>query len=269
MLLFRNETTDGFGSIQLLRYWTFVRAAQQSPLEYHRAFFIEPTPQILDLLQVEWLIAGANLPPQADWVPVRQQDGWILYRRGDPSPRVSLIGRWSVVASPDLARDMTTSRSFDPSEQVILERDPGLHSAAGGQRPGSAHFVWLANNAARIDVDAPAPGIALVRNSYDPNWRATVDGRPAPVLAADYILQGIPVGSGHHTIVLSYRDTSIGAGLAGSALSILALLGSSLAMRRRRRTPWRSRSAPVPAAERNAVIGAPSPGSTGSGGPVG
>lgn len=235
MLLFRTETTDGYGSIQLLRYWSYVRAAQRALLEYHRTYFVHPTPQVLNLLGVEWLVAPAARAPEPGWVPVAGQERWILYRRPDPAPRASLISTWSIVESPDRARDLVTDPGFDPSGRVVLEADPGLRPGPAPRGPGTIRFTWLGASSARVDVDARAPAIALIRNAYDPNWRATVDGRPAPVLAADYVLQGIPVGPGRHAILLAYRDPSIGAGLAGSALSLLALLGASLALRGRRR----------------------------------
>jgi len=257
MLLFRNETTDGYGSIQLLRYWSYVRAVIRVPLEYHRAYFVQPTEQVLDLLQVAWLVAPAGVAPRPEGTPVSQQDGWILYRRQDAPPRVSVISSWSIVKTPERARDMVTDPRFDPSSGVILERNPGLRPVTRPQDSGTARFEWLGANSARVDVDARAPAIALVRNSYDPKWHATVDGRPAPVLTADYILQGIPIGPGHHTILLSYRDPSIGAGLAGSALSLLALLVGCLAIRGHRQRPVGSRSLPPQAGEGDAVVGAP------------
>jgi hypothetical protein len=52
------------------------------------------------------------------------------------------------------------------------------------------------------------------------------------VLPADYLDQGIPVPPGHHTIVLSYTDPTIGQGLVGSGLVIVVLLGAALALHR-------------------------------------
>jgi hypothetical protein len=82
-------------------------------------------------------------------------------------------------------------------------------------------------------VDAPGPAVVLVRNLFDPNWHATVDGRPARVLPTDFVDQGVPVPPGHHTVVLTYDDPWVGYGAAGSALSIVLLLGLALVLDRR------------------------------------
>ena len=88
-------------------------------------------------------------------------------------------------------------------------------------------------------MDAPTSAIVLVRNTYAKGWRATVDGHATPVLPADYLLQGIPVGPGHHVIELAYHEPTIGEGLFGSAAALVALLGMAvvLASRKRRRRP--------------------------------
>ena len=52
-----------------------------------------------------------------------------------------------------------------------------------------------------------------------------MDGRPVRVLPADYLVQGIPVPPGRHTISLGYDDPSVGYGLLGTALSLMLLLG--------------------------------------------
>jgi uncharacterized membrane protein YfhO len=82
----------------------------------------------------------------------------------------------------------------------------------------------------------------LVRNPYDENWKASVDGRLVPVLAADYLVQGIPVARGNHTILLSYEDPTIGYGLAGTAASVglLFAIAIGLALRSRQVKPSQS-----------------------------
>jgi uncharacterized membrane protein YfhO len=80
-------------------------------------------------------------------------------------------------------------------------------------------------------VVTPSPAIVLVRNTWDPHWHATVDGASAPVLAADYIDQAIPVPPGRHTIVLTYDNPAIGFGLLGSALTLVVMFGAALVAR--------------------------------------
>jgi uncharacterized membrane protein YfhO len=84
-----------------------------------------------------------------------------------------------------------------------------------------------------LAVRASSEALVLVRTTFDPGWRATVDGRPAPVVPADFVDLGMAVPAGRHTIEVVYRDRAVAWGLAGSLAFILALAGAAVALRRR------------------------------------
>ncbi len=73
----------------------------------------------------------------------------------------------------------------------------------------------------------------LVRNPWDENWHATLDGKPVPLLHADYVMQGVAVPAGTHTLDLTYRDPAIGVGLWISGTAWMLLLVAFLVLRRR------------------------------------
>jgi hypothetical protein len=148
----------------------------------------------------------------------------------------SVVGQWAVVGSADEALDEVIATGFDPEAIVILERDPGLASRGDvAGLAGTADYRQLSDQAARIEVRASRPAVVLVRNTYDPNWHASVDGRPVKVLPADYVVQGIPVSAGRHVVRVWYDDPTIGYGLAGSAAAIALLLGAAVVLRVRSR----------------------------------
>ena len=240
-MLFELQDAQGYNPVQLPRYWSFVRALTRVRLDYNAAVFPQPSRTALDLLQVNSVVAPATSPPD---LPVASrlsvnEGAWALYALDRPIPRVSVLSSWKVVASDTEALQVVTGRSFDPADAVVLERSPRIGPSTPSKviAAGSATYEALGLRSARITLSAPSPAIVLVRNVYDPHWSATLDGRPVPVLAADYLVQGIPVPPGRHTIVVSYEDPTIGQGLAGTGLSVALLLGGALALaivRRRR-----------------------------------
>src|SRR5207249_11767919 len=120
----------------------------------------------------------------------------------------------ALVSSGDQALQAITAPGFDPGSTVVLERSPGFGPPARPpSQAGSATYEPLGLQSARISVTTLSPSIVLVRTPYDQNWHASVDGETAQVLAADYVVQGIPVPAGDHTIVLSYTDPSVRYGL--------------------------------------------------------
>ncbi|MEN9594980.1 MAG: hypothetical protein RLY23_1463 [Actinomycetota bacterium] len=55
-------------------------------------------------------------------------------------------------------------------------------------------------------VNLSRPGVVMLKASFDPNWRATVDGKPvtAQMLAPSFV--GVPVPAGQHTIEFKYQS---------------------------------------------------------------
>src|SRR5262249_21723160 len=152
-------------------------------------------------------------------------------------PRVSVVPAWSVVARPSDALTGVRAVGFDPSRTALVETDPGIVEQPGGEA-GTATIREIAPEDVRVAVDAPSASIVVVRNSYDPGWTATVDGRPTPVLATDYLVQGVPVPPGRHDVRLTYRDPDVSRGLAAAVavwLTLLLAIPASLVLERRRR----------------------------------
>ncbi|MEK6611630.1 MAG: YfhO family protein [Gemmatimonadota bacterium] len=96
-------------------------------------------------------------------------------------------------------------------------------------RPG--HFT--------VTLSAPAPaGSALVASeNYYPGWTAKVDGKPATVYRADYVLMGVALPTGATSVEFTFANTTYPKGrsitLAAIALSVL-LVGAGLVADRRR-----------------------------------
>ena len=243
-ILFELEDVQGYSSVQLRRYWSFVRAANPRRIDYNAAVFLDLPPVVVDLLQVNWLVVRAadhaDLPRGAR--PQAAEGGWELYALRDAIPRASVVDSWQVVGTEGEALSAVMARGFDPLTNVVLEHPPTFGPPGSTAVPGSGSVTYqpLGLQSARITVATPTSAIVIVRNPYDENWKASVDGKPVAVLAADYMVQGIPVARGEHTIVLSYEDPTIGYGLAGTGASICLLLGFAIGLtikgRRKERT---------------------------------
>lgn len=238
-MLFGLEDADVYNPAQSLRYWSLVRAASRGRRrpKYNAGYFTEVSPLAFDLLDVGWVVApaGRRLPPGAR--PVMTASGWTLFRLSPP-PRASVFTSWARAPTADGALAAVSAPGFRTATRLVVEGWPA--QPTGGTGETRAVYRSTGPQSARIDVTTDAPSVVLVRNSYDPNWRATVDGRPAPVLAADYVAQGVPVPAGTHVVELRYEDRTIGLGLLLSGVSLAALLGLALAAhlwpRKRRRS---------------------------------
>jgi hypothetical protein len=234
-ILFGLQDAGGYNPTQLVRYWQFVRAVDRRRIHYNAAFFVPPVPAYaLDLLNVRWEVAPTHAGPADPIASLVTTEGrWSLYERSPAPGRASLLGSWRVVGSPGDARRAVTAPGFDPSAEAVLERDPGLGTAglppgsAAGSNPGTAVYRSDGPASGTVLVNAAGPGIVLIRNPFGPGWHATLDGRPVPLLATDFVDQGVAVPAGSHVIRVRFEDPSIGWGALGSGIALLLLLGTA------------------------------------------
>jgi hypothetical protein len=247
--LFGVDDVLGYNPIQLVRYWTYIRATNSLSVFYNAAVIARPSLEDVRLFGVRYLIVprglvsgtlGGRVVAAADDYQLIEVYGW--------EPRASVVPDWEVVRTPTQALRGVLQGEFDPARKALLEHDPGIEPSPGiVATPGTYHEITPED--ARVEVDAVAPSIVVVRNAYDPGWSASVDGRPAPVIPTDYLVQGVPVPAGHHEVRLVYRDPDIGRGLAASAVVwlglVIAIAGAIVTERRRARRGQRSSGSPA------------------------
>jgi hypothetical protein len=237
-VLFEVPEALGYSPIQLPRYWRFIRATNDLPVFYNAAVLQVPSPEDLRLLGVRFLIGRIeqDLPPGVTGRTVATEGGYRLVELDNRQPEVSVVPAWEVVGSEEAARDLVLVPGFDPARLAVLERHPGIETRPG-PAAGSATVREIRPEVLEVQVEAPAPSIVLIRSAWDEGWAATVDGRPAPVLVADSLLQGVPVPAGRHDVRLEYREPAIGRGLALSGLVWLGwAAGVAAAAARRQRS---------------------------------
>jgi hypothetical protein len=67
----------------------------------------------------------------------------------------------------------------------------------------SAEILRDAGSELVIRVSGPG-GILVISDVLAPGWSATVDGREAPIVRADYAFRAVPVPAGEHDVVMRY-----------------------------------------------------------------
>jgi hypothetical protein len=131
------------------------------------------------------------------------------------------------------------SQSVDPRQTALLESPaPPLDKLSNG----SADSVELISDEPErltLKTQTDAPGLLVLSESYDPNWKAYVDGKEVDVLTANYLLRAIPIPTGTRTVELRYESRPLKLGMAISSTSALILTatfgGIAVSAVRRRR----------------------------------
>jgi hypothetical protein len=156
-----------------------------------------------------------------------------VFRAPDPLPRSYAVGA-ARVADGASAYALLLRPDFDPAREIVLPE--GAPRAAPGFT-GTSRVTEMLPDRVRLDAELSQDGYVVLLDAWDPGWRASVDGRPAPVLRANVAFRAVPVPAGRHRVELAYRPAEVKAGVA---LSLLTLAAAALgaAWSRRRTRDW-------------------------------
>jgi hypothetical protein len=141
-------------------------------------------------------------------------------------PRTYAVGR-ARSAEGELARQALTDPAFDPAREVVLA---GTALEGGPGFSGRSRVVDFRPDRIRIEAELSAPGVVVLVDTFDPGWKVTVDGRPAPLLRANVAFRGVEVPAGKHVVEQVYRPWTVLYGLGIS--SAAALFGALVCARR-------------------------------------
>jgi Bacterial membrane protein YfhO len=231
------------------RFDDFWRATAATPGEFipptTRAQPNERSLQGMSLLSVTDVLQDA----QDDPVPLPglrlayRDAGARIYRNTNALPRAFLVERQRTVDGREAALAATLDPGFDARHAAVTERAlPGLAQAGGSSPPaaGSARLTDYEDERAVVTTSAPKRSLLVLTDVHFPGWKATVDGEPADIEQVDYLLRGVMVPAGRHTVEFRYEPLSW---RIGWIVSLIALLGVACAAL----VGWRRRRSPAPA----------------------
>jgi hypothetical protein len=175
---------------------------------------------IVDMLNVKYFLAVFPLFREGSSFPLVLQSGnAYVYENPHALPRAFCVGACRVTSRED-ALGALTANDFDPSHEVILNKEPSIRpeSAEGS----SARITDYQLNAISIAAHVEKPCILVVSEIAYPDWHATVDGAETPILAANYCLRAVPLAAGDHEIRMRFSSRALRLSLIVSIVSFAA-----------------------------------------------
>jgi hypothetical protein len=164
-----------------------------------------------------------------------------VYRLEGALPRAWVVPAQQIVDDESAALAAVTRPEFDPRGVAVTERRlpglPALPAGAESGRPGPARIVRYEDEHVVVQARSDGPGLLVLGDTWFPGWKAEVDGRDASVEPVDYVLRGVRLGPGEHTISFRYAPASWTGGRVLSGIALVGLLVTLAAGRRARRRP--------------------------------
>lgn len=228
--VFRHLTQDGLQGVELLGVAEMIDltlgASSDEAVQFLRATSVR---YYADATAAADTMPGLTLFARHPELPAR------IFEVSDPSPRAYLVSRFEVVGEPAAALRATMDPSFPLSESVVLDRrpQPAPVPEAGG-RVARADFGL---NRVAITAEADDASLLVLTDRHYPGWKATVNGRPAPIYRAAGYLRAVAVPAGRSEVVFRFVPKTVMAGGIVSACALLLVAGLLLLDRRSGATP--------------------------------
>ncbi len=165
------------------------------------------------------------------WETEYKKDGVMVARNKRAMPRVWLATEaealdatqiWLRIRGLPDAKTQTVT-AFDPRRTALMEIEPAkLPKLSGGELAPDAYarFASYEPNRLVIETNNDKPAVLVVSERHYPGWVATLDGAKTPIHQTDFLLRGVVVPAGKHTIEMSYRAPQA---RNGAIISLLTL----------------------------------------------
>ena len=161
---------------------------------------------MLDLLNVKYISINQQLP-FSGYTEVFSQNGQRVYRNDDVLPKAFFVNSVTSVNTPQEAVRQMKGTDFNPANQAIVETTTPIESFVDS----TAEVSITSYSANRIELKTSAQNdgfIVLSEIYYPDGWEASIDGEPVEILKTNFILRGLQVPAGDHTITMTFEPVS-------------------------------------------------------------
>lgn len=193
--------------------------------------------RLLDMLNVAYIVfpPGSKNPPLYGALElVQQDDEGTIYRNPSVLPRAWLVHHVEVVPDDDAQLARLAQPDFDPATVALLaSAPPQVEAPVAGDRITAIEY---GPNRLHITATAASAALLVVSDAYTSDWHVTVDGVPATLYRANYMLRGVWLSSGTHELVFTYRPRAflIGGAISGATLATLGVYAATIYLRPQR-----------------------------------
>jgi hypothetical protein len=220
----------GFDLLIFNDFDTLAPPYQGVSLNSHFVFYFDDAdPAYYRLFNVRYVVAPAERRMGPFLTPLTTTRNYTLYRADssggygelaksmDPQVTVSqrdLLDRnvaWLISDAP--AQNSFIRWSYAPGGGAMNGK-----SYTGVPADGSVTDQEFGPGLIRLRVNSPAPSPLVIKTTYHPNWRVTIDGRAAESFMTSPSFIGVQVPAGDHLVRLEY--------LSGGLKKILLMIGA-------------------------------------------
>jgi hypothetical protein len=152
----------------------------------------------------------------------------LVYENLTVRPRAWLVTEVLRVTETESINAIRTSqlpdgRVFDSSRTALVEVPPPPLPSSSAAFAGSAQVTFLNDDVMELQTHSNAPAFLVTSDVHYPGWQVAVDGQPATIYQTDYLLRGVALPVGTHSVRFEFRPKRFYVGAAITSVSLLLL----------------------------------------------
>lgn len=154
-------------------------------------------------------------------------------------PRAKLYTHWEVSTNADATLQTLVAQNFDPQKTVLVSApvpDPPANNSSE-QDTGTVDFKSYAPKDIVLTAQAKVPSVLLLNDKFDPDWKVRVDGKPSHIFRANFIMRGVFLTPGSHTVEFQFSLPHIPLDITVTAIVVGLVLCGYLLVGTRGRNP--------------------------------
>jgi hypothetical protein len=148
--------------------------------------------------------------------------------------RSALGNAWlvkDVVPVTSADEELLKTCNINPAQQAVIDTTKFNLQKTSFNSSGTVTLTSYAPNELIYEADLANESLVVFSEIYYPGgWQATIDGEPAKIIRANFVLRALKVPAGEHKIVFSFKPDAYFIGnkitMAGSWLVLLSFTGS-------------------------------------------
>ena len=151
-----------------------------------------------------------NVADAGDLTPQLSDTGnCALIEDRDVLPRAKLYSNWLTPPNDQTALQVLNSPQWDPAQSVLVSSNTPVPppSAGTGGDPGTVNIASYQPNDIKLQADVKTNAVLLYNDRISDGWSAWVDGKPSPLLRCNYIMRGVFLPAGGHTVEFRFRPS--------------------------------------------------------------
>jgi hypothetical protein len=149
-------------------------------------------------------------------------------------PRHALYTDWQPATNDATTLAALTDPQFDPHRTVLVEGLAAPPPEASTEDPGTVELLSYHPKHLVFQTRVTQPSVLLLNDKYDPDWKVTVGGQPAPLLRGNFLMRAVHLPPGEHRVEFAYRPATGALYVSLTGLGFALGLGALLMLARER-----------------------------------